>query len=254
LYETVVADDMRMNEELKTARAIQKGLLPASPPRVDGLEIGLAYSPATALAGDFYDFLPLGKDRFAFAVGDVAGKATPAALYGSLAVGILRGHALRQIHVQDPKTMLEHVNDHLVRLNIEGRFAVMAYGIIDVRKRELVVANAGFPFPYIVRDGGLRRVDLPGLPVGVDPCARYDSQTIELERGDLLAFCSDGFPDCEDGDEQPFGEDRLEEIIRANAGQTAQEMAARLLAATDGHADSDSPHTDDRTAVIFRLL
>jgi len=254
LYETVLADETRMNEELKTARAIQKGLLPATPPSVEGLDIGLAYSPATALAGDFYDFLPLEKGRFAFAVGDVAGKATPAALYGSLAVGIIRGHAVRHVHVQDPRSMLEHVNDHLVRLNIEGRFAVMAYGIIDVRKRQLAVGNAGFPFPYIVRDGELQHVKIPGLPLGVQSGASYESRTIALEQGDLLAFCSDGFPDCEDGDERPFGEKRVEEIIRGHAGRPAQELASELLAATDRHSDSNAPHTDDRTAVIFRLL
>jgi len=254
LYETVLADEMRMNEELKTARAIQKGLLPASSPRVEGLDIGLAYSPAAALAGDFYDFIPLDNDRFAFAVGDVAGKATPAALYGSLAVGIIRGHALRHVHVEEPSSMLEHVNDHLGRLNIEGRFAVMAYGIIDVRKRELALGNAGFPFPYIVRDGELKRFDLPGLPLGVESGTRYESRTIKLERGDLLAFCSDGFPDCEDGDEESFGEKRVEEIVRAHTGRPAQELASELLAATDRHADSNAPHTDDRTAVIFRLL
>jgi sigma-B regulation protein RsbU (phosphoserine phosphatase) len=150
--------------------------------------------------------------------------------------------------------MLEHVNDHLGRLDIEGRFAVMAYGIIDVRKRELALGNAGFPFPYIVRGGELQHVKIPGLPLGVQSGASYETRTIGLERGDLLAFCSDGFPDCEDGDEQPFGEKRVEDIIRAHGGRTAQELASELLAATDRHADSNAPHTDDRTAVIFRLL
>jgi sigma-B regulation protein RsbU (phosphoserine phosphatase) len=254
LYETVLADEMRMEEELKTARAIQKGLLPSQPPDVEGLDIGLAYSPAAALAGDFYDFLPLGDDRFAFAVGDVAGKATPAALYGSLAVGIIRGHALRHVHVQEPRSMLEHVNDHLGRLNIEGRFAVMAYGVIDLKKRELSVGNAGFPFPFLVRGGTLQRIDLPGLPLGVQSDALYDSRTIALESGDLLAFCSDGFADCESNTGEAFGEERVENILLAHAGRTAQELASQLLGMTDRHADPNTPHTDDRTAVIFRLL
>jgi sigma-B regulation protein RsbU (phosphoserine phosphatase) len=254
LYETVRADERRMNDELETARAIQKGLLPSIPPKVDRLDVGIAYSPATALAGDFYDFLFIDRGRLAFAVGDVAGKATPAALYGSLAVGIIRGHALRHKHVREPGSMLAHVNDHLERLDIEGRFAVMAYGIIDAGKGKLSFGNAGFPFPYIVRDGAIRRVELPGLPLGVELGTDYQTETIALERGDLLVFCSDGFADCEDGVEEPFGETRVEEVIRGSAGKTAQELAAALLDATDRHAGERAAHIDDRTAIVFRLL
>lgn len=254
LYETVHANETRMDEELNTARAIQQGLLPSSSPEVAGLEIGMAYSPATALAGDFYDFLPLEDGRFAFAVGDVAGKSTPAALYGSLAVGIIRGHALRNVHVQEPSSMLAHVNEHLGRLNIEGRFAVMAYGVIDVRTRELLLGNAGFPFPLLVRDGVVQRIDLPGLPLGVDSGATYESRPISLARGDLLVFCSDGFADCEDAKGNAFGDERLESVIRENAHRSAQDMADALLEATDRHAASDTALTDDRTAVLIRLL
>ena len=254
LYGTVLANETRMEDELKTARAIQNGLLPSKPPDVDGLEIGLAYSPAAALAGDFFDFLTIDQDRIAFAVGDVSGKATPAALYGSLVVGIIRGHALRQMHVLDPRSMMAHINDHLGRLNIEGRFAVMAYGIIDVRTRELTFANAGFPFPFLVRNEDVQQIDLPGLPLGVETDTRYESVTMSLKSGDVLAFCSDGFTDCEDTKGKPFGEKRLENIIRENANRSAQEIATSILQATDRHAASDTEHTDDRTAVIIRLL
>jgi len=253
LYETVHANETRMDEELKTARAIQEGLLPSAPPDIDGLDIGIAYSPATTLAGDFYDFLPTEDGRFAFAVGDVAGKSTPAALYGSLAVGIIRGHALRNVHVQEPSSMLAHINEHLGRLNIEGRFAVMAYGIIDVGARKLTLGNAGFPFPLLVRDGVVRRIDLPGLPLGVDPGAVYESTTLSLEEGDLLAFCSDGFGDCENPGGDEFGDHRVEQTIQALAHLPASEVAAGLLDATDRHAGPDIQHTDDRTALILRL-
>ena len=150
--------------------------------------------------------------------------------------------------------MLEHVNDHLGRLNIEGRFAVMAYGVIDLKKRELTVGNAGFPFPFLVRGGELQRIELPGLPVGIQPDARYDSRKIPLESGDLLAFCSDGFADCDNDKGEAFGERRVEKIVLAHADRPAQELALELLGATDRHADPNAPHTDDRTAVIFRLL
>jgi serine phosphatase RsbU (regulator of sigma subunit) len=255
LYEQVSANESRMEEELATARAIQHELLLSDPPRVEGLDVGFAYASATALAGDFYDFPPLGNGRLAFAVGDVAGKSTPAALYGSLAVGIMRGEALR--HGHEPARMLDVINRQLVRLGAAERFIVMAYGIVDVHSRELTYANAGFPFPYLTRADGQQRIEVPGLPLGVAANHRYDVTVIPLEPGDVLAFCSDGFADCEDETGAEFGEDQLARVLRVHARPPARlparDMAEELLKVTDLHAGSTLRHTDDRTAVIIRL-
>jgi len=248
LYEQVSANEKQMEQELTTARAIQKELLPEEPPAVDGLDIGVAYAPATALAGDIYDFLPLDDGRFAFGVGDVAGKSTPAALYGSLAIGILRGEALR--YVLKPGGMLDHMNYHLARLNMADRFMVMIYGVIDTNARELTFSNAGFPFPYLVRNGEIKTIETPGLPLGVLHGHSYETVSVPLESGDVLAFCSDGFIDCENESGKEFGDAALEDFFRNHHTLPASDMAAKLLKVTDLHAGSPVRHTDDRTAVI----
>lgn len=252
LYEKVSANESRMENELATARAIQHELVPSEPPRVEGLDIGVAYASATALAGDFYDFLPIDDGRLAFAVGDVAGKSTPAALYGSLAVGILRGEALR--NAREPARMLDRMNAQLARLGAAERFVVMIYGVIDVRSRELTFSNAGFPFPYLARAAEMRLIEVPGLPLGVDPGHPYEVTSVPLEAGDTLVFCSDGFADSEDETGKEFGEKALANAIRAHALLPARDIATELLKVTDLHAGSTILHTDDRTAVIIRLL
>ena len=78
LFGRVAANERRLEEDLSTAREIQRGLLPSAPPALAGVEIGAAFAAARELSGDFYDFLPLGEGRLAVAVGDVAGKSTPA--------------------------------------------------------------------------------------------------------------------------------------------------------------------------------
>jgi len=249
LYERVLADDQRKEYELATARAIQKELLP-SVPDITGVDLGVAYSAATALAGDFYDFLPLEGDRLAFAVGDVAGKSAPAALYGSLAVGILRGQALRRIH--EPHGMLKRMNEQLGGMDIEERFVTMVYGVLDGQSRELVFSNAGFPYPYLVRDGEIRLIEKSGVPLGLFIETTYESTTVALRSGDVLAFCSDGFIDCENESGQPFGEKRLTKLILECAGLHPQKLATELIDRTDRHAGS-AQHTDDRTAVIIRV-
>ena len=82
---------------------------------------------------------------------------------------------------------------------------------------------------------------------------RYESRSISMESGDVIVFCSDGFGDCEDKNGNAFGDEQLEEFLRTNADLPAQEIAAELLRVTDGHA-ADADFTDDRTAVILRLI
>lgn len=86
LYEQSRDREQRLQADLDTAREIQRQLLPQGKREVAGLEVASAFRPARELAGDFYDFLPYGNGRLGLALGDVSGKGTAAALYGSLAV------------------------------------------------------------------------------------------------------------------------------------------------------------------------
>ena len=135
LYERLAEDERRLERDLETAREMQSGLLPDHAPDVCGLDVGYAYKPARQLGGDFYDFLPYSDGRHAFAVGDVAGKGTPAALYASLAVGIVRGHIVE--HPCEPEEMLADANRQLLSHRIDNRFVAMAFALYDPRNRRV---------------------------------------------------------------------------------------------------------------------
>src|SRR5712672_1934559 len=92
LYEEARETERRLQTDLSTAREIQRGLLPTGAREIPGLELAAAYEPARELGGDFYDFLPYGQGRLAMLLGDVSGKGTAAALFASLAIGIIREH------------------------------------------------------------------------------------------------------------------------------------------------------------------
>ncbi len=96
LFEESRENQMRLQNDLETAREIQRQLLPSGAREIPGLDIATAYVPARELGGDFYDLLPYGMGRLAIANGDVSGKGTAAALFGSLAIGILAGIGARK--------------------------------------------------------------------------------------------------------------------------------------------------------------
>ncbi len=252
LYEELTAREVRLERDLETAREIQRGLLPAEPPAVEGLELGAAFAPARELSGDFYDFLRYPDGRTAFVVGDVAGKATAAALYGSMAVGLLRGHALE--HFSGPGDLLEQLNNHLHSLDVERRFVALTFAVWDPASATLEIGNAGCPHPYRVRNGSVETIEVGGLPAGGLAGTSYRVRRVRLAPGDLILFCSDGIEDCEDDRGERLADRRLAEFLATVGELPAQEVADDLIALTVLHAGLESEFADDRTAVVIRRV
>ena len=251
LYQRVRADERRLAAELTTAREMQRFLLPRTTPWVPGLQTAVAYSPARHLGGDLYDFLAYGEGRTAVAVGDVAGKGTSAALYGSLAIGLLRGYMSE--NRCDPSCVLAYLNDELHQLQAEKRFLALAFAVYDQRDRRLQVANAGLPYPLLLRAGEIREIEASGVPVGAMTQSSYRHLELQLEPGDLVVFTSDGIDECLDPDGRPFGHERVRRTLLSLAGGSADDVASGLLAATERHLCGQCEPSDDRTVVVLRV-
>ncbi|MCP3963552.1 MAG: SpoIIE family protein phosphatase [bacterium] len=251
LYERVKDDERRLAADLETAREMQRFLLPRTTPWLPGLQTAVAYAPARHLGGDLFDFLPYGEGRTAIAVGDVAGKGTSAALYGSLAIGLLRGYM--SDNRCDPSCVLGYLNEELRLLQAEKRFLALTFAIYDRGPSTLTVANSGLPYPLLVRAGEVREIEISGLPLGSMAATDYRHIEIELEAGDVVVFASDGIEECLDPDGEPFGEERVRRALLDLRHGSAQEVADGLLAATDGHMCGKCEASDDRTVVVLRV-
>lgn len=251
LYEQVQANEKRMEEDLSTAREIQKRLLPSSSPWLAGLQVAVAYQPARQLGGDFYDFLSWGEQGALFAVGDVAGKSTPAALYGALALGMLREVASRECCM--PARVLAEMNAKLVPLGIDNRFVALGLMAYNPEHRVLTVASSGLPHPHFVRNGEVRDIEAEGVPLGLLPDRSYEETLLTLEPGDVVAMCSDGIEECLNARDEELGKGTLqEELLRLRDG-SARELADGLLAVADRHAGGQEP-SDDRTVMVLKAV
>ena len=252
LYGRMVELEKHRAHELCIARKIQEGLLPDQVPRVPGCEVGSAFAPARELAGDFYDFLLYHDGCVTFAVGDVAGKATGAALYASLAVGLLRGHAMEQPYT--PSQMLGHLNEHLGLIRTDNRFLAMSLTLYNPATRDLIMGGAAFPWPRRVRNGELEVIEVAGLPLGLFDDPVYTEVRITLLPGDVIVIGSDGLEDCllERGD--GVTEDDLGRWIQEMSHCSAQEIADELISITDPLAESggDVRPADDRTVLVLK--
>jgi len=251
LYEKVRKDELRLERDLETAREIQKGLLPVAPPRLPGLDIGYAYAPARQLGGDIYDFLSYPDSRLAIAVGDVSGKATAAALYGSLAIGMLRAHVVE--HPCEPVEMLKDLNEQLRQPRLDNRFVALTFAVYDPQSKILTVANAGFPRPRLVRGGRVEQVLVDGVPLGLLPDISYEQKKLALQVGDAVVFCSDGIHESMNQQQEEYGTRRLDSLLGELSKASARQTAEEIVRSTDRHAAGNGRHADDRTVVVLKV-
>jgi phosphoserine phosphatase RsbU/P len=252
LYEEARKTERRLHEDLSTAREIQRQLLPSGAREVPGLDLAAGYCSARELGGDFYDFLPYGKGRLAVALGDVSGKGTAAALFGSLAIGIMREHIVE--HPCPPPEMLALLNRRLHGARLDARFIAMAFAVYDAGERRLTLANAGSPYPILVRDGTIEQIRASGVPLGLFPDTEYEEVTVALRSGDVLLFASDGILESENSQEQEFGIARLCALLESvSPQQSASEICDLVLNATDAYSGGGFTPSDDRTLLVLRL-
>jgi phosphoserine phosphatase RsbU/P len=252
LFEEARENQFRLQSDLETAREIQRQLLPSGAREVPGLDVATAYVPARELGGDFYDLLPYGVGRLAVAVGDVSGKGTAAALYGSLAIGILR--ELVQDREESPAEMLQLLNGRLLAARLDARFIAMQFAIYDAALRELTVSNAGGTLPLLIRDGDVSEINVAGMPLGLLPEADYEDVRLSLKPGDTIVFASDGIHEAMNKDQEEFGIDRLKAVLATGAASDpGYTVAQRVVKATDEHTGKGRQPHDDRTLVILRV-
>jgi len=194
------------------ATALQRTLLPPLLPDVPGLTLGAHYHPASPrqVGGDFYDVFGLGRDRWAFFIGDVEGHGAEAAAATSLVRYTLRSAALHYPRCTD---VLAELNDVLLREMRPRRLCTVLYGTVTPRESgfDLVLATGGHQ-PGLLIDPASGTVTVvrsdTGMLVGATPNATFGTIDLRLERGQTLLLFTDGIVEARRG-ATPFDVDRL---------------------------------------------
>ena len=249
LYEEIARQERRLERDLALARELQMRLLPQTLPKLAHLELAAKFSPARAIGGDLYDFIPYSLSRLGIAIGDVSGKGAPAAIYAALVSGIVRSHAPIE---PGPAEMLSAVNLSLAERRIEAQFVSLIYAVWDDEHRTLQVANSGLPRPVYVHDGKNNVIEATGLPLGLFDEAEYDEFRFKMKPGDMFVFFSDGILDARDRSGEMFGRGRVEKIIAECGGKSADCVVDSLFKAAAEHSAGVETF-DDQTVVAIKV-
>ena len=216
-------EKQRMEDELKIAREIQKGLLPQRIPIIEGFELAATNISSREVGGDYYDVIPISAKEHVIAIGDVSGKGTPAALLMASVQAALR--ALAPMNYALPEAT-GRLNDLTCMNTGQDKFITFFWGLLNAATRTFKYVNAGHNPPFLFRaDGSILRLEEGGLILGVmKTTAPYREGNVELRSGDLLFCFTDGVSEAMNVDGVDFTEERLEEILRGCHRQSAAEI------------------------------
>ncbi len=237
----------RIDEELRIASQIQQALLPLPHRSAAFFDVMAASVSCREIGGDFFDYIDLPDGRFGFAVGDVAGKGTPAALLTAVLQGIFSGQATA---VQEPGDVMTRVNRGLLTRAVEARFATACFCVLGPDGR-LSYCNAGHNPPFVFSGESIRRLTTGGLVLGLFANATYEQETIQLAPGDTVVVFSDGVSEALNDSGDEFGDDGIVRAVSRTVSQPPAAILDALLAAVKQFAGA-APQNDDITALVLR--
>ena len=233
--------------ELEEARRIQRTLLPAVLPQMDGVELAASWQPASGVGGDCFDAIRFSSHRLALSIADVVGKGIPAALLMSNLQAAVRAFATEAAR---PAELCEQVNTILCGHISEGRFISFFYCVVDSEVGSLTYANAGhFPPALIKPDGTVIRLTSGGPVLGVLATGAYESGTVAFGAGDRLILYTDGITEARSERDEEFGDERLLSLAVEHRGCSAPALQARLVDAVASF--TGRRFTDDATLIVL---
>jgi sigma-B regulation protein RsbU (phosphoserine phosphatase) len=243
-----VFDRLSLKRDLEVAREIQLAMLPDGTWAAPGVEASGLTRPANTVGGDFYDILPRTDGRVIVALGDVAGKASPAALLMALFLAMLRTLVDEDLPLAE---LARRLNIQVSKHAPPSRFITLFLGLFDPRTGQLEFVNAGQTPPLLLRAGGsVERLSTGGVALAMFEGSTYEPGYARLDPGDALIMYSDGITEAESPAGQMFDESGLEAAVRATPGVSAAVIGRAVFRAVDDYRRGERL-ADDLTVLVL---
>jgi phosphoserine phosphatase RsbU/P len=269
-------EKQRLQNEITIAQEVQAQLFPRHIAQLPSLEVHGFCRPARSVSGDYYDFVPLGREKLMLAVGDVSGKGISAALLMATIHSAVRAYsmegipALRQVQAVGagpalleqydsilpgaevaPGTMLSLLNHQLYHTTPMEKYATMFLALYDGSERRLTFSNAGHLPPLLLAENGsVRKLEHGGTVVGLFDDLNFDEGSVQLRPGEIFLAYSDGVTEPEN-DFGEFGEQRLLDLVQENRDLSLERISEIVTAAVDDWIGG-AEQPDDVTLVLAR--
>jgi phosphoserine phosphatase RsbU/P len=244
-----VADRLSLKNDLEIARQIQQAMLPAPSYSAPGVETFGSSRPANTVGGDFYDIIPLDDGRLIIALGDVAGKGSPAALLMALLLAMLRTLVDEQL---PPADLVARLNVQVCRQAPGTRFITLFIAFYEPMTGDMTYVNAGHTQPLLIRRNRMaERLTEGGIALGMFEHSTYQTGHATIQPDELVAIYSDGITEAENPEGRPFDESGLESALIGNLSGSLASIGTSVVRAVEQHT-ADTRLADDLTILLLR--
>ncbi len=239
----------RLESELVVASKVQQTLLPKRVPCLKGLDIEVLNIPSQIVGGDLYEVFKVDRHRQGIAIGDVAGKGTPAAILMAVAYA---GFKSLFNDIDPVVATVARLNNFLVETTTAGYFITFFFGIFDMKSKTLRYSNAGHNPPILIRkDKSIEYLDQGGMVLGFLADQEFVQANVDMQSGDYVCFYTDGVTEIKNEEEEEFGEKRLKRLLQENYGLSPRKMRLKILDEIKNFANSAQLQDDVTILIVY---
>jgi sigma-B regulation protein RsbU (phosphoserine phosphatase) len=244
-----------LKADIDKARQLQKSILPEHEYKFHDYELYGLTNPAEIIGGDFFDYLEHGdeQDRLGVTIGDAASKGVGAAAEAMYIAGALRMASVFEIKIV---ALMRKINQLVNRIFEDDKFASLFYGELSTHRTGLFLyANAGHnpPIFYKVKSEKAEFLQPTGPVLGPSPNAKYQVDSVNFSKGDVLLLYSDGITESADEKFEPYGDEKLLSKLKSSVQLIPKEIALGILEDVISFS-KNGKYSDDMTLVVIKKM
>lgn len=245
-----ILEKKKIEEQLQIAKDVQTGLLPSSPPEINNYTFSDVCIPTFDIGGDYFDYIPIDKNRIAIVIADVSGDGVPAALIMAAFRALLRFNArLNTTPDKLMKTMNEQVSDFMRKRD----FISVFYGILNFNRHSFVYSNCGHNPALLLKNKSMTLLEGGGPALNILSENEFTYNELKLETGDQILLYTDGVVEVFSNNKKEFGLGRLKEVFESNSNLSPKEIIKSIIDATKEFTGSDV-FNDDFTILLMKKI
>ncbi len=236
------------------ANEMQAALMPEELPvyRPEWQLRGL-FRPVTDCGGDFWGWRELSDSKVLMVIADATGHGAGPAILSAVAKGTMDAHAQFKGEDCDPGELLAVLNAAILRVGQRVLMMTAFAVIVDVKKREMVFANAGQNFPFVIRNNKLEALVVRGDQLGAKENPTFTTEVRAISPGDKLLLYTDGIVEAGEPHSAPFGERRFRRLVQSLSKESAADIPERILTFVEDALEGAAIH-DDVTMIAFEFV
>lgn len=250
-YDVLDSIRKQYKKDMKKARKLQEYMMPKKMPNNEKINSSYLYKPLEMIGGDFFDYINIDENRILFIMADISGHGVEAAIITAMFKTAFRNLAS---NFKSASNLIYTMNNYLLKILPINYYLTMVVAEIDLINYKVTYSNASHTPLILIHNNEIKEYSKGGTIIGLFPKANYEEETINITKGDILFFYTDGVTEASKSKNKYdlYGIDRLKKVIYDNKYLKAEKIVDSIEKDFYEYLSYMSPD-DDFTMALFKI-